>query len=159
MKKCPKGMITLKQITEMYSEYFEGDAQEFACHVFRAFDDDGNGVIDFREFLSSLSITSRGTLEEKLDWAFSIYDIDGDGGISKEEMTKIILSIQKMYGDSLKEKEPPLRRTERIFHQFDTNNDGVLSLSEFKDGARSDPYLVMILQYKPPRHRDFFQKS
>ena len=154
MKCCPKGLMTVKQFKEMYEEYFDGDASEFASHVFRTFDKDSSGFIDFREFVTSLSITSRGSLDEKLEWAFTVYDVDGDGGITKDEMTEIILAIYRMYGDNLKDKEPPLGRTQRIFQEFDSNQDGVLSMEEFIQGAHSDPYLVLMMQYKPPRQRD-----
>ena len=146
--------MTVKQFKEMYAEYFDGDASEFASHVFRTFDKDSSGFIDFREFVTSLSITSRGSLDEKLEWAFTVYDVDGDGGITKDEMTEIILAIYRMYGDNLKDKEPPLGRTQRIFQEFDSNQDGVLSMEEFIQGAHSDPYLVLMMQYKPPRQRD-----
>lgn len=83
MKSCPSGLVSTKDFEDMYSDFFEGDASEFANHVFRTFDSDKSGFIDFKEFMYSLSVTSRGNLDEKLEWAFKIYDVDGDGFVTK----------------------------------------------------------------------------
>ena len=68
---CPNGKLTPAAFVKIYSQCFpSGNARDFCDHIFRTFDTDGNGYIDFREFLLAIDITSSGTAEEKLGWAF-----------------------------------------------------------------------------------------
>lgn len=48
--------------------------------------------------MHGLSILSRGSLDEKLRWTFSLYDINGDGKITKEEMTDIVSAVYDLMG-------------------------------------------------------------
>ena len=75
----------------MYSTFFPaGNPDQFCEHVFRSFDKDNSGKIDFKEFLLAINITSGGNPSQKLNWAFAMYDIDGNGTIEKNEMVEII---------------------------------------------------------------------
>jgi len=58
--------------------------------IFHAIDTDHNNIIDWKEWLFYLSVTSSGTPEEKLDFHFHIYDLNGDGYISFGELVSMI---------------------------------------------------------------------
>ena len=90
-RDCPDGLLSKTKFLEVYSTFFPtGNPDKFCNHVFRSFDGDNSGKIDFKEFLLAINITSGGDPKSKLNWAFTMYDIDGNGTIEKDEMVEII---------------------------------------------------------------------
>ena len=115
-------------------------------HVFRSFDTNEDKEIDFREFMISLSATSRGTLAQKLEWAFKVYDINGDGFISRDEMLEIFFAMHKMMNDHDLSAREGFENIEAlvddIIYRFDKNHDGKISMEEFVEGSQNNPTIM-----------------
>ncbi|KAH9374559.1 hypothetical protein HPB48_008147 [Haemaphysalis longicornis] len=45
-----------------------------------------------------LSVLSRGSPQEKLQWAFNLYDINKDGAVTRDEIFEIISSVYSLLG-------------------------------------------------------------
>lgn len=166
-------MLTKEEFQKIYKQFFPfGDPTSFADYVFNVFDSDKSGSIDFKEFICALSVTSRGKMEDKLDWAFQLYDIDGDGKISYDEMLQIVEAIYKMVssmvsciqvsetrynvlmtafskvGSMVKlpaDEDTPEKRVRKIFRMMDKDENGSLDMAEFKEGSKRDETIVSAL--------------
>ncbi|KYN38076.1 Kv channel-interacting protein 2, partial [Trachymyrmex septentrionalis] len=126
------------------------DASQYAHYVFNTMKRKPSGKISFEEFLTILSKVSRGSVEEKLQWVFGLYDLDGDGLISKEEMLDVVGSIYEMLGRYTQPQilEPHVAAREhvdRIFHLMDANKDGVVTIEELVQWCSKDEQLLRSL--------------
>uniref|UniRef100_A0A915HIN8 EF-hand domain-containing protein n=1 Tax=Romanomermis culicivorax TaxID=13658 RepID=A0A915HIN8_ROMCU len=135
-RDCPNGMLTEAGFQKIYKQFFpQGDPSDFASFVFKVFDENKDGSIEFHEFIKALSITSRGNLDEKLQ----LYDLDNDGFITREEMLSIVRSIYKMVSTSVQlpeEENTPEKRVDKIFRMMDKvkcSYCGILPLAQFAD--------------------------
>ena len=144
---CPTGQLTPDKFIDLYKMFiWRGNAEQYCEHVFRTFDTDQNGVIDFEEFLLAMYVTSSGTAEEKLTWAFKMYDVDGNGTIDPDEMLKV---VQAIYGMRREDATEPTsvadERARKIFLRMDENGDGQLTEEEFLRGCLEDDELSKLL--------------
>jgi hypothetical protein len=57
-------------------------------------------IICLQEFVIGLSVISRGSDAEKLDWIFNLYDINGIGMIQYDDMLMVVESVYELIGAS-----------------------------------------------------------
>lgn len=148
MRNCPRGHLTREEFLKVYQDFFpSGAAEEFSDYAFRAFDSDNVGYVDFRKFLMAVNVTSNGTPQDKLEWVFRMYDIDGSGSIEEAELVKILEAIYQMLGAEAKKLSvvSPKERARMIFERMDTNHDLELTMQEFVDACIADKELCKIL--------------
>uniref|UniRef100_A0A8C7QEU7 Neuronal calcium sensor 1 n=1 Tax=Oncorhynchus mykiss TaxID=8022 RepID=A0A8C7QEU7_ONCMY len=138
IKDCPSGQLDAVGFQKIYKQFFPfGDPTKFASFVFNVFDENKDGHIEFSEFIQALSVTSRGTLDEKLRWAFKLYDLDNDGYVTRDEMLNIVDAIYLMVMLFRCAISSPVF----LFQ----NADGKLTLQEFQEGSKADPSIVQAL--------------
>ncbi|KAG9300295.1 hypothetical protein G9A89_011368 [Geosiphon pyriformis] len=99
-----------------------------ASRMIAIFDEDGGGDVDFKEFLSGLSaFSAKGKTDEKLRFAFKVYDMDRDGLISNGEL---FLVLKMMVGNNLKDNQLQ-QIVDKTIMEADKDMDGKISFEEF----------------------------
>ena len=143
----------------------------FHDRLFILFGKDGSDTVDLSEFLQGIVVILAGTPEQKMSLTFRAYDLDGNGYITHDELTKMFRDAWLTGIDELSQEELgsisngsvsgssfPLcsdlmdfatqlakRFPDKSFDALNTNHDGKLSLSEFCTFARQDPELLVTL--------------
>jgi Ca2+-binding EF-hand superfamily protein len=118
-----------------------GASERVADELFEIFDADGNGVVDFAELASGLSVLCGGSRDDKVRAAFELFDTNGDGVISRAEMVTYLKSVFKLIYATKPElhgsvgvgpDELGVVTADQCFAEADLNGDGALSFAEFQ---------------------------
>jgi len=140
------------------SQNIEVPSESVRNAVFDVFDKDHNNVVDMMELICGISLLCGGSEEEKIHSIFEIFDENGDGYISMDEMFKFltsvfnvvltphVMSVMTSMGVTVESAEDLASVTAlECFKSADLNHDGKLSVAEFKTwfyAPRNDPSLL-----------------
>lgn len=123
------------------------DSSLYAHYVFKAFDVNCNGAISFRDLLVTLSTLLRGSIYEKLRWTFKLYDINGDGCITRGELGEVVTAVHELMGKRhhAEEERKAREQLDRVFKKLDLNQDGVITIEEFIESCLKDDVITRSL--------------
>jgi len=124
--------------------------------LFSVFDYNSSGDISFQEFVTGMAIVYHGTVEEKHQFIFDMYDLDGDGVVTRDELATMLSHVPTAFrlleSYILKPGTPaalPASDEDQISRIVDAaflaKPDGVLTFSEFKDLLSSTPAILEVL--------------
>jgi Ca2+-binding EF-hand superfamily protein len=122
----------------------------------------------------TLSTLLRGSVYERLKWTFKLYDLNGDGCISRGELTEVVQAVHELMGkriaeDDRKTREQvsliiafiprclliifqfplcrrPFIQVDRVFKKLDLNQDGVITIEEFLEACLKDELITKSLE-------------
>lgn len=86
-----------------------------------------------QDLLVTLSTLLRGSIYEKLRWTFKLYDINGDGCITRSELGEVVTAVHELMGrrHHAEEERKAREQLDRVFKKLDLNQDGVITIEEF----------------------------
>ncbi|XP_048085073.1 recoverin 3 [Alosa pseudoharengus] len=154
-KQCPSGRITPAEFEAIYSRFFpESDAKSYSQHVFRSFDTNDDGTLDFREYIVALHMTSSGKMTLKLEWAFSLFDVDKNGFLTKSEVCEICQAIFKLIpkdkvADLPNDENTAEKRADKLWGFFKKDEKDRVAEGDFIDGVMANADAMRLIQYEP----------
>ncbi|KAK5577638.1 hypothetical protein RB653_002581 [Dictyostelium firmibasis] len=109
--------------------------------LFKAFDKNKDGTLDFTELMSGLCILAKGTSEERLKLYFSFFDSNGNGFISKSDMKLMLENVyDKIELDPLAATQYSIEEyVEMIFSNYSIPEGEGLSFDMFRQAIASYP--------------------
>eukprot|EP00275_Glaucocystis_incrassata_P001725 EC123801.1.p1 GENE.EC123801.1~~EC123801.1.p1 ORF type:complete len:193 (+),score=26.33 EC123801.1:88-666(+) len=114
----------------------------FVDRMFSLFDENGDEMINFQEFLLGLSVfCPKGSFDERLKFSFKIYDFDGDGRISRDELMKMLeAGLIENHMNLTQEQIDAL--VDATFNEADSDGDGKIDFEEYKGMVMKHPSMI-----------------
>ena len=123
LDKNGDGVLSKEEIYEGYKESLgEVEARKEVERIMSEVDIDNSGSIDYNEFVMAATNRQKMLNKEKLEATFNMFDKDGSGTISADEIKAVLCS-----------RNENKKAVEDLIKEVDQNGDGEISLSEFKE--------------------------
>ncbi|EER09574.1 Calcium-dependent protein kinase, putative [Perkinsus marinus ATCC 50983] len=123
MDKNGDGQLTVQEMLEGIQKSGLKDVPEDLMDIMKQVDSDGSGVIDYTEFLAATLDKKKYIQEDRLWGAFRVFDRDGDGKITRQELAEVLNNGD--VGDIVD------GHIDEILKQADANGDGEIDFDEF----------------------------
>ncbi|XP_070538757.1 calmodulin-like [Ptychodera flava] len=119
------GKITTKELGIVMRSLGQYPTEAQLRDMINEADADGNGTIDFPEFLTMMARKTKDTdseLENEIREAFRVFDRDGNGFISASELRHVMTNL----GEKLTDEE-----VDEMIREADIDGDGQVNYEEF----------------------------
>ncbi|KMZ76016.1 putative Calmodulin [Zostera marina] len=117
------GCITMDELATVIRSLGQNPTKEELLDMMNEVDVDGNGTIEFNEFLHLMARKMKETdADEELREAFKVFDKDQNGYISASELSNVMINL----GEKLTDEE-----VQQMIREADTDGDGQVNYEEF----------------------------
>ncbi|XP_048429082.1 calmodulin-like [Pyrus x bretschneideri] len=117
------GCITIEELATVVKLLDPNPTEEELQNMISEVDVDGNGTIEFGEFLNLMARKMKeNDADDELKEAFKVFDKDQDGYISPNELRHVMVNL----GERLTDEE-----VEQMIREADLDGDGLVNYEEF----------------------------
>ena len=119
------GTITKNELRTVMQSLGQDPTDQDLDDMISEIDQDGNGEIDFDEFLVLMAMNTQDLTEDAIiSKGFSVFDVDDDGFISIDDLRTMMMSL----GEEVDEQQ-----LFEMVSEVDESGTGRISLSNFKE--------------------------
>ncbi|XP_071750393.1 lysophosphatidylcholine acyltransferase 2 [Centroberyx gerrardi] len=123
---CKGGRITIEE----FATFLKLPVNPALEELFSLFDRNGDGTIDFREYVIGVTILCRpANTDDVLRMAFQLFDTDEDERITREEFAALLRSALGVSDLNMA----------KLFKEIDADGSGFISFAEFQAFASTHP--------------------
>nr|AAA92677.1 calmodulin-like protein [Pisum sativum] len=117
------GCVTVEELATVIRSLDQNPTEEELQDMISEVDADGNGTIEFDEFLNLMARKMKDTdAEEELREAFKVFDKDQNGYISPSELRHVMMNL----GEKLSDEE-----VKQMIKEADMDGDGQVDYDDF----------------------------
>jgi len=119
------GQLSRDEIIQGYTKYFGNSdvAEREADTILQSVDTNQNGMVDYTEFIAANIKITEDFNKERLRAAFNLFDLDGNGQITVDEVKKVFSGSEEISDEACEE----------VIKEADEDGDGQVSFEEFKN--------------------------
>ncbi|XP_076238384.1 calaxin-like [Calliopsis andreniformis] len=110
--------------------------------IFCCWDRENEGIIRLEPWVMGLDLYLRGSLREKIEFCFKVYDLNNDGFITKDEIFLLFKNcLMKQPGEE--DPDEAVRDlSELALKKLDVDRDGKISFQDYKVAVLEEPLLL-----------------
>ena len=127
LRAHPTGAMAPAGLRAMLRESLPGaDTAALADHLWRIYDTNMDGGVDFREFMLVLCVMRSGSAEDNLRQIFRLFDINSDGRVERGELERVVEELNKLGEGAVGDEF-----VQQAFTEMDSDMDGGVTQEEF----------------------------
>lgn len=92
-----------------------------------------------QDFLVTLSTLLRGSVYERLRWTFKLYDLNGDGCISRGELSEVVQAVHELMGRRPHQPEDDRKARDQVSRETQYNGPGKVNTFMCSPGGQGVP--------------------
>ncbi|XP_031840432.1 calaxin [Nomia melanderi] len=110
--------------------------------IYCCWDRENEGIIRLEPWVMGLDLYLRGSLREKIEFCFKVYDLNNDGFIARDEIFQLFKNCMMKQPGEEDPEEAVRDLSELVLKKLDVDRDGKISFQDYKVAITGEPLLL-----------------